>query len=83
MSDTKKYELTLTQLTIIAMVTDALFIICASLGIWLANSCDHWSSDGAEKAVKGVLITFLVLAVILPIVFLLYVYKDKWISKIK
>jgi len=62
------------SLTIIAIITDVLFIITASIGIWLANGYDHFTSTTTENAVKGFLITILVLAILLPVLFLLFAY---------
>lgn len=64
----------LTVLVIIAVIIDILFIITASLGIWLANGY-VFSSKSGENGTKGFLITVLILALVLPVIFLLCAYN--------
>jgi len=60
-------------LIVIAVIIDVLFIITTSLGIWLANGY-QFSSTTSENATKGFMISVLVLAIILPVLFFLFAF---------
>ena len=62
-------------LVIIGMIIAVLLIITASMGIWLANGYDNFSSAEQENGVKGWLITVLVLSLVLPTIYLLMAFK--------
>jgi hypothetical protein len=69
---------TINELTIIAVVTSVLFLVTASLGVWCANlASGNFSSTSSENTTKGFLIFFLVLSIAMPVLYVMWRYRDQ------
>jgi len=67
------------QVFVIGLVCNILTIICSSLGLWLANNVVHFSNQGEYHATKYTLISSIIAALVLPILFAVFMFHPKFI----
>ncbi len=68
------------QVCIIGFVCNIFTIISSSLGLWLLNNAVHFSSNVENDATKYTLIISIVVALVLPILFTVFLFHKKFVT---
>ncbi len=77
-----KLKLNRQSILIIMMSTFLFMLISSSLGIYLANHNNNWSSTEQENGVQVTFIVILVMTIMLPILYAIFFFRRKICEKV-